>query len=64
MVLAAQVVWSMVIGTQQGSAGEPLLCYQSGLRFTEITREQQAVLGSTLEKIVPAGGLDMARLLL
>jgi len=64
MVLAAQIVWSRVVGTHEGSAGERQLRYQSGLSFTEITREQQALLGSALEKMIPAGGLDLARLFL
>jgi hypothetical protein len=64
MVLAAQVVWSRVIGTQEGHPGERHLRYQTGIRFAQITKEQQAVLGSALEKIIPAGGLDLARLFL
>lgn len=56
LVLAAQIVWSRIIGTEEGAGGERLLRYQSGLAFTDITAEQQAALGNALERIIPTGG--------
>jgi hypothetical protein len=64
LALAAEIVWSKVVGTEQGSEGQPRLRYQSGLAFTGITAEQQAVLGKALERIIPGGGLGRACLAL
>jgi hypothetical protein len=64
LVLAAQVAWSRIIGAEEGADGERRLRYQSGLAFTEIMADQQAVLGKVLEQIIPAGGIGVIRLAL
>jgi len=62
LVLAADIVWSKVVGTEEEINGQRRLRYQSGLVFSGITAEQQADLGKVLERIIPAGGRDSARL--
>lgn len=42
LVLAAQVVWSRVIGTESSPEGQPLLRYQSGLMFPSQLRADGA----------------------
>ena len=64
LVLGAEVVWSKIIGTEEGAAGQPRLLYQSGLAFTEITAEQRAVLEKVVERIIPGGGLGGGRVAL
>ncbi len=48
-VLTAQVVWSQVVGTMP-SAGGPLLRYESGLQFPQLSPEQHRILEQALEK--------------
>lgn len=50
LVLAAQVVWSRVTGTEPGPEGQRLLRYQSGLLFPQVTSEQKTSLTQALEK--------------
>jgi hypothetical protein len=52
LVVAAQVVWSQVVGTQASPEGEQHLRYQSGLTFPRITAAQRAILAQALEKAV------------
>ena len=49
LVLAAQVVWSRVVGAEASPEGERLLRYQSGLLFSKVTAEQHTILGQALE---------------
>ena len=49
LVLAAQVVWSRIVGTEANPEGERLLRYQSGLLFSKVTAEQHNILGQALE---------------
>ncbi len=62
LVLAADIVWSKVVGTEEEADGQRRLRYQSGLAFTGITAEQQAVLGKALERMIPGGGCGRGRL--
>jgi len=62
LVLAADIIWSKVVGIEEEINGQRRLRYQSGLAFTGITEEQQAVMGKVLERIIPAGGRDRGRL--
>ncbi len=58
LVLAAQVVWSRVVGTGASPEGERLLRYQSGLMFPQITAEQHTILTRALEEA--ASGIPLA----
>ena len=49
LALAAQVVWSRIVGTEANPEGERLLRYQSGLLFSKVTAEQHTILGQALE---------------
>ncbi len=64
LALTAEIVWSQVVGTERGSDAQPRLRYQSGLAFTGITAEQQAVLGKALARLIPGGGLGVGQILL
>ena len=58
LVIAAQVVWSRVIGTEPGAERERLLRYQSGLMFAQVPAGQRTALAQALEKAasgVPLG---------
>src|SRR5574337_694219 len=50
LVLAAQVVWSQVIGTETSLEGGHILRYQSGLPFPRVTAAQHSILAQALEK--------------
>lgn len=63
LVLSARIVHSAVVGADQGSQGERLLRYQSGLTFLEVKPDQQAALEAILERIAPSGGLGNGRLI-
>jgi hypothetical protein len=54
--LSARVVWSLVRGGEQTLDGERRLHYQSGLAFTGVTVDQQAILAAALEKLTAASG--------
>ncbi len=63
-LLAAQVVWSRVVGTEASPEGERLLRYQSGLMFPWVTADQHTILAQALEMAasgVPfeGGGLSL-----
>jgi hypothetical protein len=58
LVLAAQTVWSRVVGTEASPEGERLLRYQSGLMFPQVTAEQHTILTRTLEKAASGVSLD------
>jgi len=49
--LTGRVVWTGVRGGEQNLAGERRLHYQSGLAFTGVTPDQQAVLARGLETL-------------
>jgi hypothetical protein len=58
LVLAAQVRWSRVVGTEASPEGERLLRYQSGLMFLQVTPEHHTLLVQALEQAasgVPLG---------
>ncbi len=52
--LSARVVWSMAIGDERPPQGGRRLRYQSGLAFTDVTAEQQAILASLLQQLTQA----------
>ena len=54
LVLAAQVMWSQVVGTEKSPEGR-LLRYQSGLMFPRVTPEQRNVLA----RVLADGGLSL-----
>jgi PilZ domain-containing protein len=62
--LSVRIVRSIVIGTEEGHAGERLLRYESGLAFVGITGEQQATLARVLERLAPEGSLGKGKLVL
>jgi hypothetical protein len=58
LVLAAEVVWSTVIGAERTTQGERHLLSRTGLRFGRLTAEQRRALAeslhqTTLEAIPP-----------
>jgi hypothetical protein len=53
--LTGRVVWSGLRGGEQTLEGEQRLHFQSGLAFTEVTREQQAALACALERLIAEG---------
>ncbi|HSD52506.1 MAG TPA: PilZ domain-containing protein [Candidatus Methylomirabilis sp.] len=64
LALSAEIVWSKVVGTEEGTDRQPRLRYQSGIAFTGLTAEQQVALAKALERIIPEGGLGLGRLAL
>jgi hypothetical protein len=56
LALSTRIVWSHVIGGEHTEEGERRLRYQSGLVFVAVTPEQQAALGSTLERLTGGPG--------
>jgi hypothetical protein len=46
--LQGQVIWSQVAGRTTLVDGKRVICYRSGLRFSELTREQDAGLTAAL----------------
>jgi hypothetical protein len=60
-VLAAEVVWSTVIGAERTTQGERHLLSRTGLKFGRLTVEQRRALAeslreATLESIPPLDG--------
>ena len=55
LVLPGRVIHSAVVGSEVDKAGYRLLRYRSGLAFTDVTAEQEAVLVDVLEKLAAAG---------
>ena len=49
LVLAAQIMWSQVVGTENSPEGRLLRC-QSGLMFPRVTPEQRNVLARALDE--------------
>jgi hypothetical protein len=56
-----KVVWSRVLGPQEGGEGKPWLAYQSGLAFPHCTREEQAALTAALVRIAGEWVLGLLR---
>jgi hypothetical protein len=61
LVLAAEVVWSTVIGAERTTQGERHLLSRTGLKFGRLTVEQRRALAeslreATLESIPPLDG--------
>jgi len=54
LALAAEVVWSAVIGTERTTQGERHLLSRTGLKFGKLTPEQRAVLAAALREATPA----------
>jgi hypothetical protein len=46
--LQGQVIWSQVAGRTTLAEGKRVICYKSGVRFNELTREQDAGLAAAL----------------
>jgi hypothetical protein len=64
LVLPVRVVRSAVVGTDKGSAGEPLLRYESGMAFLELTAAQRASLERVLDRLASGEALGSGRLVL
>jgi hypothetical protein len=54
--LAAQVVWTTIVGQDQTPEGHRVLRYQSGLMFTGLSPEQERGLASLLDRLSPEVG--------
>lgn len=55
LVLAAEVVWSTVIGAERTSRGERHLLSRTGLKFGALSPEQRAVLTESLHRATSGG---------
>lgn len=55
LALAAEVVWSTVIGAERTAQGERHLLSRTGLKFAALTVEQRTVLAESLRAVMPGG---------
>jgi hypothetical protein len=58
LVLPVRVVHSIVAGSEEGAEGDPLVRYQSGLVFVDLTPDQQVALAAVLGRLMSMGGLE------
>jgi hypothetical protein len=56
LTLSARVMWSGVFGGEQTPEGERNLIYQSGLTFTDRTKDQQTALAAIVERFTRSRG--------
>lgn len=64
LTLSAQVVRSVIVGSDTNAAGERLLRYESGLAFRDVSVEQQRVLADLMRQLSPEDGLGEGRVVL
>ncbi len=62
LTLAAQVVWSRVVGTRPSAEGR-LLRYESGVQFPQLPPEQYSRLGQALKAAATGDAVEGGRLL-
>ena len=58
LVLPVRVVHSTVVGSQGTAEGDSLVRYQSGLRFVDLTPNQQVALAAVLGRLTSMSGSE------